>query len=336
MPVSKCWPLLARYAVSALILAGIALGGLFLWLVWRNTRWTEVAAALADISPPLLGGAAAVVLASMVLRAARWRALWPGGGVSTGRLFLVENAALGLNNISPIRLLDEPAILAMLTLRDRLPVGRVVATLLMSRMQDLTFTLAFGALALLVMPRILEVARPIGFTVVILMALLLAHVNLPFLVRRVTPLRRVPGLVAYSATMRRMWRQPRLLASSAALTVAYWLLLRPAAWLLARGMGLDISLPAATVVAIGTIMFSTTTPGLPGAVGTFEWATVALLGLWGVDKEAGIGYALAMRALTFVPQVAIAAFVLPGEGLASLGAIRRPLAAAEEAEGDGM
>ena len=112
------------------------------------------------------------------------------------------------------------------------------------------------------------------------------------------------------------------MAASFALTSAYWILLAPVGLILARGLGIDISFGEAMVTVLGAIFFSTALPGLPGAVGTFEFATVSLLALWGVPKELALTFAFILHLLLFLPPTIIAAFVLPREGLHSVGAIR--------------
>ena len=83
------------------------------------------------------------MLFSSFLRAYRWRLMWTSERVTSWRLFTVEMAALGLNNFAPVRLMDEPAVLTMLTLRDKHPAATVVATIVMTRVQDIMFTMAF-------------------------------------------------------------------------------------------------------------------------------------------------------------------------------------------------
>ena len=51
-----------------------------------------------------------------------------------------------------------------------------------------------------------------------------------------------------------MFRRKRRMGLTALLTVAYWLMLAPAAWLLARGMGLD--LPLHLILFIPPILFA--------------------------------------------------------------------------------
>ena len=116
---------------------GAGLGLLLGWLASRGVDWDQVGGALKDFPPGLVVLALAVVLLSMYLRAVRWWLMWTTARVSPLRLFWIENATLGVNNISPIRAMDEVLTFGILTVRDRLPGGTVIATMMMSRIQDL-------------------------------------------------------------------------------------------------------------------------------------------------------------------------------------------------------
>jgi uncharacterized membrane protein YbhN (UPF0104 family) len=73
---------------------------------------------------------------------------------------------------------------------------------------------------------------------------------------------------------------------------------------------------------MGTIFFATTVPAAPSAVGTFEFAVVYVLEYFGVDREAGFGFAVIIHAVLFLPPTIIAAIFLPREGVLAVGRIR--------------
>ena len=92
-------------------------------------------------------------------------------------------------------------------------------------------------------------------------------------------------------------------------------MLGPCAWVLAQGMGIELSIFQATIVALGAIFFATALPGLPGAVGTFELAVVEILALWDVPRELGIGFGLILHLVLLGPTTIFAIVVLPREGI---------------------
>lgn len=300
---------------GVLAVAGAMLGIWFTTLAIRGAQWHEIKAALAEVSALAVVSSLAIVLLSAFIRAVRWRLTWTGEPVSVGRLFAVENASLGLNNVAPVRLLDEPAIFAMLTLRDGHRGPMVIASVIMTRIQDTAFTLSFVLASVLLVPELKQHAAAVIGMSVFLSTVLLALLNLGWLVEKLPFLGRIPGIEPFGGAVRDLWGRRRRLAVTFALTAIYWLTLGPAALILATSVGIDISLFQATVVVLGATFFATATPGLPGAVGTFELATVEILGLWGVGHAPALLFGILVHLVLFFPSVAIAAMVLPREGL---------------------
>ena len=294
---------------------GFALGGLFLYLTVRGIDWGEVGEHLAGASLAAVAGAVAIMLFSSFLRAYRWRLMWTSERVTAWRLFTVEMAALGLNNFAPVRLLDEPAVLTMLTLRDRHPAATVVATVVMTRVQDIMFTMAFAFVAIVSEPEIADFAGPAIYLSGVLIVFFILLLNLGRVARRITLLGKIPGILTYEQTIREAMQRKRELAATGSLTIVYSLMLGPCAWVLAQGMGVEISLFQATIVTLGAIFFATSLPGLPGAVGTFELAVVEILALWDVPRELGIGFGLILHLVLWGPTTLFAVAVLPREGI---------------------
>lgn len=294
---------------------GFAVG---IWLgavAVRGIDWTDIRAQISDASLVAIAGAFGLALFSAYVRAYRWRLLFVGHPVRTLRLFLVENASLGLNNVSPVRLLDEPAILTMLTLRDRIPGPLVLATLVMTRMQDLGVTLLFAAIALAVEPTLSARVLP-GLIAGLAFAVVLGSLlNIGRLSRRFSLVRRIPGIDHYGEAVATLLERRVRLTSTVLLTGVYWLALGPMAYVLAHGMGVELSMLQSTILVLGAITFATAVPGLPAALGTFELAVVELASIWGVPHSDALGFGLILHVIVFLPPVVIALLVLPREGL---------------------
>ena len=302
---------------------GFIIGGGFVYLTLRGIDWDDVRSQFANTPPTAILAALALVLLSSFLRTLRWRLLWVNSQVRTRRLFAVEMASLGLNNVSPVRLLDEPAILTMLTLRDKHPAAAVIATIVMTRVQDIALTLVFAAAAVSLEPALARQAGPAIYMSGVFVFFFLALLNLGRLAKRFAILGRIPGIFTYSAAVDEVLRHKPRMAATSSLTVLYWLMLGPAAWVLAQGMGVEITLFQATIVALGAVFFSTSLPGLPGAFGTFELAAQEILSIWGVPRELGFGFGLVLHLLLFLPPIAFALVVLPGEGIGLMASWRR-------------
>ena len=316
-----------RQLMVKVLLAIIGVGfGLFLGrLAIQGANWGEIRQALSGWPPWIIAVSILLVLASSYLRGLRWSLLWTNPKVSALRLTLVENAALGLNNISPIRMFDEGLELGILTLRDRLPGGSVLATMMMCRVQDLAFTLTFIAAALLFLPPLWSMAPVLAGASLFFGGWLIILLNLELIARRFPRLRRIPGVSNFAEGVQALRKRKRRLVLTFSITAAYWLLLGPIGLLLARGAGIDLPFHLLMVTVLGAIFFSTAVPGLPGAVGTFEFATVSLLELWDVPRGQALGFAIVLHAVLFLPMTAFTVVVLPREGLGSIRALRRML-----------
>ena len=121
------------------------------------------------------------------------------------------------------------------------------------------------------------------------------------------------------------------IAAAFGLTCAYWLVLGPMGWVIAQGAGIDLSLSKVLVTVLGAMFFATALPGLPGAIGSFEFAVVSLLNLWGIPTEPAVTFAIILHAVLFLPPTLFSIVVLPREGLGSIGAIRRMMTGWQEA-----
>ncbi len=304
---------------------GIGLGLFFGRLALQGAGWQEVRETLQGWSLFALVVPVVLVVASSYLRGLRWSLMWTSQRVSSVRLMLIENAAIGLNNVSPVRIFDEGLELGILTLRDRLPGGVALATMMMCRVQDLIFTLLFITVAVVFLPELRQYSIVVAGALVFLAGWLLLLLLLNRIVQRFLVLRRIPGVVSFGNALRDLRKQKRRVALTFSTTCAYWLLLAPVGLLLARAAGIDLAFHLIMVAVIGGIFFATAVPGLPGALGTFEFAVVSLLELWDVPKAEAISFAIVLHAVLFLPITAFTVFVLPREGLASIGALRNIL-----------
>ena len=307
---------------GGMALLGIGVGLFLGKLAISGVEWGKVAEALDGWSVVVVPAAVLLVLLSSYLRGVRWSLLWTERKVSALRLMLVENAALGLNNISPVRFFDEGVELGILTLRDRLPGSSVVATMMMCRIQDLAVTVVFIAAAVALLPPLWRWAPMLGGAVLFFGGWLVLLLTLDRFVRRVSFLQRIPGLLNFGAAVSALWKQKSRLVVTLSITFAYWLLLGPVGMLVAQGTQVHLPFHLLLVTVLGALMFSTAVPGLPGAVGTFEFAVVSMLGLWDVPKEQALSFAIVLHAVLFLPMTAFTVVVLPREGLGSIRALR--------------
>ena len=307
---------------GSILLVGVAFSVVLGWLTIQGIEWGRVGERVVEFPLPLLALALVLLAVSGYLRAVRWRVLWAKERVSALRLFWVENAAIGLNNVSPVRALDEPGILA---LRDRLPGGTVVATVVVTRVLDMAFSLAMIGIAVATLPVLLRYTPIIVGTSLYFVILIAVLLNLQRIIKRFPLLNQLPGISGFQEAIHALKLDWRRTGIALGFTIAYWLILGPIAWAIAQGVGLDIDPYRLTIAALGAIFFSTALPGLPGALGTFEFAAVTLLEFWGAPKEEALSFAIILHSILFVPPSIVAVVILPREGIGSIAALRRLL-----------
>lgn len=284
------------------------------WLAIRNVHWSLVVEHFRGFSVFWAAVALALFIASLFLRAYRWRILFITERISTTRLFIVQNTGIGLNNLSPLRVVSEPTQFAMLTYRYRVPGGVAAATLGMERVLDMVGSSALFVAGLIFIPQRGNFTRWALAAFVLSAIAVLVVVVLSLLSRRQFTGRLAP-INQFLASMARLQKARGLLSYSLVLSIVYWFLIGVCSWLLAIAMNLDESPLVFMVVILGTLYFSTSVPAMPGSVGTFEFAIVYFLKFFGVPEAAAFSYALAVHALLFIPPTVVAIAVVSTIGI---------------------
>ena len=310
--------LLSLSKIGVGIAASVGLG----WLAARVLDWSLVRDSFANVSVSMLTLGVVVSVASTYLRAYRWQLLFVGETISTYRLFIIQNVGIGLNNVMPIRIASETAQLEILTLRDRIRPSTALATLGMERVIDVIASALIIPVAFFLIPEMnsftLYASGAVGFMIVsVRLVRLLAWGS-----TGVRAIRRILALATFADAVRELEQQSWRLALSRALSALYWLLVGIAAWIIALAVNLDISLMTATLVIMGTIFFATVVPAAPSETGTFEFAMLQVLEIFGVSREAGFGFAIIAHAVFFLPPTIMASVFLSREGLTMTDRLR--------------
>lgn len=311
--------------VAGRIAAGIAISVGLGWLAARGLDWSLVLDAFRNVSILMIIFAVAVFMAASYLRALRWRALFVNGEVSTNRLFMVQNVGIGLNNLVPIRIASEAAQLAILSMKDRVRPSVALATLGMERVLDVVASALILAIAFLFIPEISEYGIYVwGALGLAVLSIALVRI-LAWSGNRISWTRRFPTLLSFAKAVRDLERERTRLAVSFAMSVIYWLLVGVTAWIISISFQLSITPITATMVIMATIFFATAIPAAPSAIGSFEFAVVYLLGLFGVSHEPAFGFAVITHAVFFLPPTLMAVLFLPREGIGSFSKLKSTL-----------
>lgn len=316
------WRVLKRWVwdTQARILIGVAISLVLGWLAIRGVEWGLVSDQFQDFPVVWALASLALIVSASAVRARRWQALFLDQKVPLLRLFLVQNAGIGLNNVAPVRVVGEGTQFALLTLRYGVRSGTALATIGMEKIQDMVVTAALLMAGLTLLPGTGEFVPYVVGAFVVAMASVLAIPCFIWIIRR-KPLRRLPVLAPTASFLMEMARAKRMLAYSFFLSLAYWLMVGICAWVLAHGMGLGITPFEATLAVLGTLYFTTALPALPAAAGTFEFAVVYALKLFDVPQSTAFSYGVVLHAVLFLPPTIIAAFVLPGAVLKHRGSL---------------
>ncbi len=298
---------------QARLLIGVAISLTLGWLSVRGMDWGLVVDQFQTFPIGWAVASLLIILLANLLRAYRWRALFVGQKLPLMRLFLVQNAGIGLNNMMPVRVVGEGAQFALLTLRYGVKSGTALGTLGMERILDMVVTATLLMAGLTLLPSKGEFLPYVVGAFVFAVASVIAVPALIWLSRK-SFLSRVPILVSTSDFLLSLSRNKAALSYAFLLTLAHWLLIGVCAWALAFGMELGITPLVATLAILGTIYFTTAIPGLPAAAGTFEFAMVYVLKVFGVSQAQAFSYGVVIHTVLFLPPIVIAIVVFSSIG----------------------
>ncbi len=254
------------------------------------------------------------VVVANIFRAYRWKVLFISEPVSLLRLFMVQNTGIGLNNVVPVRVISEGVQFALLTLRYKVNNGVALGTMGVERVLDMVITASLLMAGLVLIPDIGQ-ARP--YVIGAFVFAILAVLAIPVFVKLAGTgfLSRISLLSATVDYLSQLNQSKGALVQSFLLTLAHWLLLGLAVWVLAFGMDLGISPVVATLTILGTLYFTTSVPSLPAGLGTFEFAVVYVLKLFDVDQASAFSFAVVIHAVVFLPPIVVALALFSSLGL---------------------
>ncbi len=319
--------LLINLAVSLL------LAGVFLYLAFRNVPFADLGVTLERFDVRWLVPAVAVSLLLMVFRAWRWQLeLRPLARVGLGRLWVVCSVAYMAINLLPVRL-GEVVRPWLLSRRARVSISNVVGNLVVEKMMDsfaIVFYILVGLLTATGLPAWVRRGALFPALAAALLAGLVALVwwkGEPFVDRWVVhylPERFGAGLKRVTRAIidgMRILPDGRLLASVFVVTIALWFLPVLSSYIIILAFGFNVPFSAALIVFI-FIGFGTALPNAPGMIGTFQYACVLALGLFGVSQADALAYGLVLNALQVLSLVVQGLAALPLAGV-SMGDFRR-------------
>ncbi|HVO23990.1 MAG TPA: lysylphosphatidylglycerol synthase transmembrane domain-containing protein [Candidatus Margulisiibacteriota bacterium] len=312
--------LLKNLILSAVVAA------VFLYLAFRNVPFVELGAALERFDTRWLVPALAISFLLMVMRAWRWQLeLRPLAHIGLGRLWVVCSVAYMAINLLPVRL-GEVVRPWLLSRRSRVSISNVVGNLVVEKTMDsiaIVFYILVGLLTAADLPPWVRHGAWFPAIAAVLLAALVVLLWLkgePFVDRwvvRYLPhgfgggLKRVTGAIIDGM---RVLPDGRLLLSVFVASIALWLLPILSSWVIIRAFNFNVPFNAALIVFI-FIGFGTALPNAPGMIGTYQYACVLALGLFGVAQADALAYGLVLNALQLVSIIAQGLVAYPFAGI---------------------
>ena len=303
-------PRTAHAKVLSLLVA-VAIAGVLLYYSVRGIDWRQVGTTIAHASPGLLLLCAAMLTATLFLRAVRWRILLNAeAAVGVATAFWATAAGLFANNFLPARG-GELVRTFIISARSTLTTPYVLATAIAERIADAIALAVVSALVLAVLPNpagwLAHAARPFAIAGFAGAAVIAA---LPFVGRFVTPrLERAPIpeslrarlLHAFEEGLRgmRAFHDAGRLTAFLGLTAIIWSIDAAGTVVGAAALGLAVPLPVAFLL-IASLGVASALPSTPGYVGIYQFVAVSILTPFGFSRINAIAYILVAQALFYI------------------------------------
>lgn len=326
-------------AIGIRVLLSLPIATVALALAFRSVEATALRATLLAMRWSALGAAVACAPFVVGVRIIRWvvlvRAIAP---IAVGEIARVGALGYMAIDLFPVRL-GELVRPALLSARNPVPIGGVLATIVVERLLDLIAILTglLAALWLAKLPGVMITiaGRPMDLAVegrnaVLVLLFLLGTPVVTLLLAGeaglrllAIPARLLPEILATPLfrTARsfvealRTIGQPMVLIKALGLTALVWLLVDAVSFAIIRAVQLDqIDAAQATLVMV-VMSLALLLPSPVGGLGVFEAGGVAGLSLFGVAPAPAAAYAIAVHAIHVGTVVVIGALVLARDGV---------------------
>ena len=320
---------------------GIALSAILLYFAFKDIDFSVVFVKLRQANLALLALSAISATCIFPLRARRWRPILDpiAPGLPFGTLWRPTAIGMMINNVMPYRAGEIARAFALSRFTPAVSFPAAFASLVVDRLFDavVLLMLMFGAMLDPAFPRGAQVA---GYTMgniavsgmtLVIAALMAMYAVVLFparvleiyevLARRIAPRFEERGRIALVAITNGLsvLRTPSRFAAVFGWTVLHWLVNAFAFWLAFKAVGISAPYSAALFLQ-GLIAIGVAAPQAPGFFGVFELAGKEGLGLYGVQADAAVTWALGFHVLSYLPITMIGAWYFLRAGL-SMGEI---------------
>ena len=304
------------------VLLGLVISAVFLVLAFRGVEFREMGEALGEANYLWLAPATACIVASIGLRAVRWRLLfYPQTDLRLSSLFGSLNVGYLVNDVLPLRL-GEVVRAYLVSQLERVGVAHALSTVAVERVLDMLVTLGFLAA---VMPFVTlpegaaaKVAVVSIIAVGALLVMLVAgavrewvHRLARLITGRLSQRHgdRLHGLLDSFLHGFAVLSTPRVAVPVLGLSIVIWALAALGLYFVLFAFHLYLS-PAAPLFVLALVSLSFAVPASPGYVGVFHLAVVSALKPFDVDGATALSYAFVAHLIAFVPPMILGAAYL--------------------------
>jgi len=290
---------------------GILISGFFLWLVLKDLHYGEFFEAITTVNGAWLFLALSIWLVGYGVRGIRAKVLLlPIKELSWKRSMTYVLIGFTANNTLPLRAGEfvRPYVVGV---KEGVSKTTVFATIAAERLFDGLVIVLLTILGASVMPIQDWMQNVIWFSAVLFIVALVGFVFLLYFNRQTMSVisfflkivpsgfrTKIENLLNVFTTGLEFLRNPAQLISVAGTSLVIWVCEAAFYYIAAIGFSFDISFSQAMFV-MGMLNLAILIPSSPGYVGTFEYVTVASLGLLGIGHSQAAGYALVSHIIQF-------------------------------------
>ncbi|NOZ05148.1 MAG: flippase-like domain-containing protein [Chloroflexi bacterium] len=312
---------------------GILVSVLFLYLAFRGVDWHTMWSALLAAEYFWIFPAQLSLLAGFLVITWRWqRLLRPAGRVPTRRAFNLVMISYLINYVLPGRLGELGR--AYLVGQDGISRMAALATVVLEKVFDGLVILLALALASLMLPlpawgHWIGLAGLALFGSAFLITLLWLRMEtrgIALLTRLVTPFSKrladdVAGMAQRFTLGLATLQQGQDIFAITTFSLLHWTTNALVMAFTLRAFRFDVPFIGA-VLLMAVLGLGTTVPSAPGALGTYQWLAVQVLGLFAVDPSSALTFAFVLQFSQTVTIVLVGGLAMLWEGT-SVGRIRR-------------
>lgn len=286
----------------------LSVGGFLLWLVFKDYHWASLKESVAEINPLYISICVVFAFASHWIRGARWVSLMDGMGYRVKNTNAFMAVLMGYFANLAVPRMGELSRCLVVNRTDKVPVDKLVGTVVIERLADVVSLLAILGLNLALAYNDIsgffltyfnksggESSINTGTLLVALMvalSLLFAVIFVFFKMKHLGPVRRVHAMITNFMdgiksiyTLKNKWG---FLAQTFLLWFCYYMQIY--VFFLALPATQDLGMVAAlSVLTMGSFGFVAPTPG---GVGAYHWIVTQTMLIYGVSQDTAAGFAL--------------------------------------------